>query len=67
MHVDWAKESAYIKTIGGNTGELLQSKLIKRTVTTGCGQGTVFSCTIDGLYEANITPMSCTSRRLTEF
>ncbi len=57
VHVDWAKESAYIKTIGGNTGELLQSKLIKRTVTTGCGQGTVFSCTIDGLYESNITPM----------
>jgi FdhD protein len=25
-------------------------KLKKRTVTTGCGQGTVFSCTLDNLY-----------------
>ncbi|MEN8205141.1 MAG: formate dehydrogenase accessory sulfurtransferase FdhD [Pseudomonadota bacterium] len=25
-------------------------KLKKRTVTTGCGQGTVFSCTLDSLY-----------------
>ncbi len=57
VHVDWTKESAYIKTTGGDTGKLLQAKLTKRTVTTGCGQGTVFSCTIDGLYEANITPM----------
>ena len=57
VQVDWATESAQIKTIGGKTGKLLQSKLTKRTVTTGCGQGTIFSCTLDALYETTIKPM----------
>lgn len=55
--VDWETESADIKTVKGGTGDLLQGKLTKRTVTTGCGQGTIFSCTIDGLYETKITPI----------
>ena len=33
---------------GSSIGE---NKLSKRTVTTGCGQGTVFSCTLDKIYE----------------
>lgn len=54
--VNWATESAQIKTVSGDTGELMQGKLTKRTVTTGCGQGTLFSCTLDGLYETKLEP-----------
>lgn len=54
--VNWETESAHIKTVSGDTGELMQGKLGKRTVTTGCGQGTLFSCTLDGLYETELTP-----------
>jgi FdhD protein len=58
VQVDWAKESAQVKTFGGQTGALLQGKLAGRTVTTGCGQGTIFSCAIEGLYETKIKPMA---------
>ena len=33
-------------------------KLKKRTVTTGCGQGTVFSCTLDALYAVRLPEVS---------
>lgn len=55
--VNWETETAYIATIGGGTGDRLQGKLTKRTVTTGCGQGTIFSCTLDGLYETKLSPI----------
>lgn len=55
--VNWETETAYIETDGGGTGDLLQGKLTKRTVTTGCGQGTIFSCTLDGLYETKLSPI----------
>ena len=32
----------------------LEEKLARRTVTTGCGQGTVFSCTIDMIYDSKV-------------
>ncbi len=48
VRVDWERESVQITTHGGVDG--WEEKLAKRTVTTGCGQGTVFSCTIDSLY-----------------
>lgn len=51
--VDWEREAVDIKTHGGVEG--WDAKLAKRTVTTGCGQGTVFSCTIDHLYERRLT------------
>jgi FdhD protein len=55
--VNWETETVYIETAGGGTGDLLQDKLTKRTVTTGCGQGTIFSCTLDGLYETKLSPI----------
>jgi FdhD protein len=55
--VNWEAETVYIETAGGGTGDLLQGKLTKRTVTTGCGQGTIFSCTLDGLYETKLSPI----------
>lgn len=49
--VDWEQEAARVTTRDGKGINNLKDKLSKRTVTTGCGQGTVFSCTLDKLYE----------------
>ncbi|HHH44976.1 MAG TPA: sulfurtransferase FdhD [Gammaproteobacteria bacterium] len=49
VSVDWRTESARVTTWNGVEG--WDEKLKKRTVTTGCGQGTVFSCTLDSLYQ----------------
>jgi FdhD protein len=46
--VDHHTESVNVTTWEGIEG--WDEKLKKRTVTTGCGQGTVFSCTLDSLY-----------------
>ena len=40
VHVDWAVEACAITTFAGV--EDLEARVAKRTVTTGCGQGTVF-------------------------
>ena len=40
VQVDWETESVVVTTRGGLGG--LDDKMKKRTVTTGCGQGTVF-------------------------
>lgn len=47
--VDWGRERVDITTRSGVAG--WDEKLKRRTVTTGCGQGTVFSCTLDKLYQ----------------
>ena len=65
VRVDWETESVHIKTYDGQ-GENLQEKLTKRTVTTGCGQGTIFSCTIDGLYEKQLIPITLRQTQLAE-
>ena len=52
--VDWDKESVQVSTRSGNGISDWQEKLSKRTVTTGCGQGTVFSCTLDKLYDKKL-------------
>ncbi len=49
--VDWDRESALVETHAGKGIVDWENKLAKRTVTTGCGQGTVFSCTLDKIYE----------------
>jgi FdhD protein len=64
VRVDWETESVNIITKDGNGGRL-QKKLTKRTVTTGCGQGTIFSCTIDGLYETQLSPMELRQSQVT--
>ena len=46
--VDHRTQSVQVTTWDGIEG--WDEKLKKRTVTTGCGQGTVFSCTLDNLY-----------------
>lgn len=52
ISVDWRTESVHVKTWNGVEG--WDEKLKKRIVTTGCGQGTVFSCTLDKLYHYNL-------------
>lgn len=52
VHVNWDTESVFVTTHDGVEG--WDEKLKKRTVTTGCGQGTVFSCTLDKLYDVRL-------------
>lgn len=52
--IDWEKETALVTTASGQGISDWQEKLAKRTVTTGCGQGTVFSCTLDKLYDRKL-------------
>lgn len=56
VSVDWRTESARLSTWEGVAG--WDEKLKKRTVTTGCGQGTVFSCTLDALYAVRLPEVS---------
>ena len=51
IHVDWERETAYVMTRAGEGIVDWENKLSKRTITTGCGQGTVFSCTLDKIYQ----------------
>jgi FdhD protein len=50
VEVDWASEWVRVTTRGGKGLHDQESKLSGRTVTTGCGQGTVFAHTLDALY-----------------
>jgi FdhD protein len=52
IQVDWETESAVITTYNGV--EDLDVKLGRRTVTTGCGQGTVFGGLMDDLDKINL-------------
>ncbi|MGB5474307.1 MAG: formate dehydrogenase accessory sulfurtransferase FdhD [Gammaproteobacteria bacterium] len=52
VNVDHRTESVRVTTWKGIDG--WDEKLRKRTVTTGCGQGTVFSCTLDSLYTVKL-------------
>jgi len=56
VEVNWETESVQIHTHHGVEG--WDEKLKRRTVTTGCGQGTVFSCTLDKLYDVRLPAVS---------
>jgi FdhD protein len=56
VSVEHRTESVNVTTQAGIDG--WDEKLKKRTVTTGCGQGTVFSCTIDSLYALRLPNVS---------
>jgi FdhD protein len=49
IKVDWDRELAEVETVVGEGITGVDTS--KRTVTTGCGQGTILSCTLDKLYE----------------
>ena len=54
--VDHHTESVQVTTRDGIEG--WDEKLKRRTVTTGFGQGTVFSCTLDNLYSIRLPAVS---------
>jgi FdhD protein len=58
VDVDWEKETVWVETHAGKGIADWEQKLSKRTVTTGCGQGTVFSCTLDKLYDQRLPPIN---------
>jgi FdhD protein len=58
VEVDWEREQVAVSTVTGRGISDWEHKLAKRTITTGCGQGTVFSCTLDKLYEVRFAPVS---------
>ena len=62
VDVNWDTESAHVCTWDGVDG--WDEKLKKRTVTTGCGQGTVFSCTLDKLYNTRLPRVSIHQSRI---
>ena len=47
--VDWDREHAEVTTVDGEGVRGFDTT--RRTVTTGCGQGTILSCTLDKLYD----------------
>ena len=54
VDVDWDREQVAVTTTHGKGIVDLEGKLAKRTVTSGCAQGTVFSCTLDKLYDVRL-------------
>ncbi len=58
VQVDWETESAAVVT-KNRKKKVLDKKLSKKTVTTGCGQGTVFG---DVMEEVNSVELSKTAR-----
>jgi FdhD protein len=54
IQVDWETGSAAITTYQGVAG--LSQKMARKTVTTGCGQGTVFGDLMDDLDKIDLPP-----------
>ena len=54
VNVNWDKETVDIVTKSGVEIADWEKKLANRTVTSGCGQGTIFSCTLDKLYDTKL-------------
>lgn len=60
--VDWDKERVDVTTRQGQGIQL--ERMQGRTVTTGCGQGTVFSCTLDKIYNHRLDSLRVKQSRL---
>ena len=58
IQVDWETESVAITTFTGIDG--LNEKLARKTVTTGCGQGTVFGGLMDDLEKIRLPEIRIT-------
>jgi FdhD protein len=55
VKVDWVSETANVITESRKGLKYIKKKLSKRIVTSGCGQGTLFSCSLDKLYEIKLS------------
>jgi FdhD protein len=58
VEVDWSEEWVRVTTRDQQGLRDQEAKLGGRTVTTGCGQGTVFAHTLDELYAAKLPRVS---------
>lgn len=58
VSVDWETETARVKTRDPGNNRDIDSRLVRRTVTSGCGQGTLLGCTMEELYEARPEPIT---------
>lgn len=56
VQVDWETDSAAITTVDGI--ENLDARLAKKTVTTGCGQGTVYGNLMDDMAKIRLPEMT---------
>lgn len=56
VSVDWQREVAEVTTVSGQG--IVGIDTSNRTVTTGCGQGTILSCTLDKLYDHRLPEIS---------
>jgi FdhD protein len=54
VEVDWDRELVDVQTHTGLGISDWQEKMKRRIITSGCGQGTIFSCTVDKLYEVEL-------------
>ena len=54
IKTDWDRESVNITLAPGHAISDWEEKTKGRIVTSGCGQGTVFSCTLDKLYDERL-------------
>jgi len=54
VEVNWERETVNVTTLQGEGIPDLEEKTSRVTVTSGCGQGTIFSCTVDKLYEQKL-------------
>ena len=54
VDVNWDQELVNVTTTHGQGIIDWENKLSKRTITSGCAQGTVFSCTLDKLYDVRL-------------
>ncbi len=57
IRMDWERETAFVKAKKDSVVDL-KGKTRKKIVTTGCGEGTVFSCSLDKIYETRLVPFS---------
>lgn len=55
--IDWDRETAHVCIRPENIRGLAQ-KMMRKVVTTGCGEGTVLSCSLDKIYGNRLTPFS---------
>ena len=54
VSVDWEREIADVETVEGKGLATVDTS--RKTITTGCGQGTILSCTLDKLYDNRLPP-----------
>jgi FdhD protein len=58
LAIDWDNDVVNIATSLGKGIKEFKKRISNRTVSTGCGQGTIFSCTLDTLYEKRLPKTS---------